>query len=141
MVCAVGYTIMVKKLSLRYPAVFLAAFQAFIGSLFFLPILFLPSTTWPTAFEPTPVLAIIYLGLFVTAGAYTCYNYGVSQIPASQASAFINLIPVFTLIMAWLILDETLTGYQYVACGLIFAGVYLSQHTKHRRTPHPSTET
>lgn len=128
MVSAAGYVIMLKKLSARYSSLFLTTFQAFIGTLFYFPILFLPTTETPTAFEPLAVFAILYLGVFVTFGAYGSYNYGVSKIPASQATAFINLIPVFTLIMGVLILDDRLTPPQYIAVAMVLAGIYLSQH-------------
>lgn len=127
MVCATGYTITLKHLSPRYSPLFITAFQAFVGSVFFLPfVLFTPGTI-PTTFAPVGVLSILYLGVFVTLGAYGLYNFGVSRIPASQASAFINLIPVFTVVLGWIILSERFTPLQYEACALVFAGVLLSQ--------------
>ena len=50
-------------------------------------------------------------------------------IPASKASIFVNLIPVFTVILGWLILDERFTGAQYLASALVFIGIYVSQRT------------
>ena len=67
------------------------------------------------------------IGLVVTVGAYGLYNYGVSRLPASQASGFTNLIPVFTLIFAALLLGESLSPLQYLAAALVFVGVALSQ--------------
>jgi drug/metabolite transporter (DMT)-like permease len=55
------------------------------------------------------------------------YNYAVSRLPASQAAAFVNLIPVFTLLMAMLLLGESLNPAQWLASTLVFAGVWLSQ--------------
>ena len=127
MVCATGYTITLKRLTPVYPPLLLTGIQACVGTVFFLPFLFFPSTVMPTAFEPVPILAILYLGLVITLGAYGLYNYGVSRIPASQASAFVNLIPVFAVLLAWLILDEVLNPSQYMACMVVFAGVFLSQ--------------
>lgn len=127
MVCASGYAICLKKLTDHYSSLFLTFLQAFAGAIFFFPILFFPSTMLPVEIVPLPFLSILYLGSVVTLGAYGCYNYGVSQIPASQATAFINLIPVFTLIMSVLILGENFTGIQYLASGLVFVGVILSQ--------------
>jgi len=127
MVCATGYTIILKRLTPVYPPLFLTGIQAFVGTIFFLPLLFLPTTKFPIAFEITPVVAIVYLGTFITLGAYGLYNFGVSQIPASKASAFVNLIPVFTILLGWLILDETLLPSQYIACLFVFTGVFLSQ--------------
>ncbi len=70
MVCATGYTITLKQLIQRYSPFFLTAMQAFIGSVFFLPFLFLPSTQLPIHFEPSAGMAVIYLGAVITLGAY-----------------------------------------------------------------------
>jgi drug/metabolite transporter (DMT)-like permease len=132
MVCAIGYTITLKKLTERYSPLFLTALQAFVGTLFFLPFLMLPATALPAEFVPVPALSIAYLGIFVTIGAYGLYNFSVSRIPASQASAFVNLIPVFTVFLGWLILGEKFTPLQYVASIIVFAGVFISQDRQGR---------
>ena len=128
MVCATGYALCLKKLTARYSSLFLTFVQAFTGAIFFFPVLFFPGTELPTTFEPEPISAILYLGVAVTLGAYGSYNYGVSQIPASQATAFINLIPVFTLILSSWILGERFTLVQYLASAVVFSGVILSQN-------------
>ncbi len=127
MACATAYTVTLKKLTERYRPFFLTALQACAGSVFYLPVLLLSGTTLPTEFVPVPFFSIIYLGVFVTLGAYGLYNFGVSRVPASQASAFVNLIPVFTVFLGWLILGERFTLVQYSASFLVFAGVFLSQ--------------
>jgi len=130
MVCATGYTISLKHLSARYTPLSLTALQAFVGSLFFLPFVLLHPGSIPSTFEPVAGLSIIYLGIFVTLGAYGLYNFGVSRIPASQASAFVNLIPVLTVILSWIILGDRFTFLQYAAGILVFLGVFLSQDVK-----------
>ncbi len=130
MVCATGYMITLKGLTPRYNPWFLTMIQAFIGSIFFFPLLFLPTTTLPTEFPLPAVMAVLYLGIIVTIAAYGLYNYGMSKIPASQAGAFINLIPVITLILGWLLLNERLNWVQYAASGIVIAGVYISQDKK-----------
>ncbi|MFZ6045492.1 DMT family transporter [Pseudomonas sp. CR3202] len=126
MLCATGYTLLLKHLSSRYSAFFLTAMQAFVGSLFFLPLAWLTSPL-PASVSPLGLGAMLYLGTVVTVGAYGLYNFGVSRLPASQATGFINLIPVFTLVFAWGLLGERLTGMQLLAAGVVFAGVALSQ--------------
>jgi drug/metabolite transporter (DMT)-like permease len=37
---------------------------------------------------------------------------------------------VFAVILGWLILGEAFTGHQYIAAGIVFLGVYLSQERK-----------
>lgn len=126
MLCAMGYTLLLKHLSARYSAFFLTAMVAFVGSVFFLP-LAAWTAPFPEQVSPLALGAVVYLGVIVTVGAYGLYNYGVSRMPASQASGFVNLIPVFTLLFAMLLLDERLNGMQLLAAGLVFAGVALSQ--------------
>jgi len=127
MVCATGYIISLKQLTTRYSPFFLTAVQAFVGAVFFLPFLFLPTTVLPERFDPVSVLAVVYLGAVVTLGAYGLYNYGVSRIPVSRAAVFINLIPVFTVLLGALILGERFSFFQYVASGFVFIGIYFSQ--------------
>jgi drug/metabolite transporter (DMT)-like permease len=130
MVCATGQMISLKKLTPRYNPWFLTMIQAFIGTIFYFPLIFLPTTTMPTSIDPIGAITIIYLGTFVTIMAYGLYNYGMSKIPASQASAFINLIPIITLCFGWLLLNERLNWMQYAASAIVLAGVYLSQDKK-----------
>jgi len=135
MVCATGYMVTLKGLTPRYGSWFLTMIQAFVGSVFYLPLLFLPSTQLPTQFSLPGVLSVVYLGTFVTIAAYGLYNYGMSKIPASQASSFINLIPVITLVLGWLFLGERLNAMQYAASAVVIAGVFLSQDRRAAENP------
>lgn len=139
MVCAAGYTVSLKHLSENYPPLLLTAVQAFIGSLFFLPFLLHPDIGFPRHWQAEPALAIIYLGTLITFGAYGCYNYGVSRIPASEAAAYVNLIPVFGVILGMLILGDRLNLWQWLACGLVFSGVWLSSSGQRTPLPQPTT--
>ena len=127
MVCATGYTISLKALTDRYSPFFLTAIQALIGSFFYFPLLFLPSTELPRQWYPQSGMAIIYLGAVITLVAYGLYNYGIKFVPANKGAIYVNLIPIFSVILGWLVLGETFTLYQLFAGILILTGVYLSQ--------------
>ena len=88
--------------------------------------------------DPGGTMAVVYLGAFISFGAYALYNLGLSRVPASQASAFINLIPVFTVFLGWLILDEKFSPHQYFAALLILTGIFYTQ-SQSRRIAGPST--
>lgn len=130
---AAGYTVLARYLGKRYSAFFLTASQMFIGTLFFLPMLLLPSTQFPSEFPLVPSLAVLYLGACVSFGAYSLYNYGLQKIPASQASAYVNLIPVFAVFFSWLFLGETLNGFQSAGMLVVLSGVWLSSWTPRRQ--------
>lgn len=126
MMCAMGYTLILKHLSQRYSAFLMTAMQAFVGAPFFL-LLALTMEPVPATISWQGVTAVVYLGVLVTVGAYGLFNFAVGRLPASQASAFINLIPLFTLLIAVLMLGETLNPEQIGAALVVFSGVALSQ--------------
>ncbi|AJQ97286.1 DMT family transporter [Gynuella sunshinyii] len=126
MVSAAFYTIILKSLSARYSSLFLTAFQSVIGLLFFMPIMLLVDGV--PDFEIWPAnLGVLYLGVVVTLGGYGIYNFSVRFLPATQVVMFSNLIPVFTLLFAFLILDEHIRLSQWYAVALIIGGVVVSQ--------------
>jgi len=125
MVCAAIYTLLIKHLITRYSALFLTALQSWAGALFFFgPALYFPM---PEDIGLVAIGSVAYLGIFVSIGAYGLYNYAMGHVPATQASAFVNLIPVFTVIIAFLVLDERLNLYQLFACGLVVVGLIINR--------------
>ena len=59
--------------------------------------------------------------------SFLLYNFAVRSVPASRTGAFLNLVPVLTLFMGMVFLDERLTAGQWAASALVFGGVILSQ--------------
>lgn len=127
MFCATVYTITVKRLTARYPALFLTAIQAWIGCFFFAPFLALPQVPLPSSFLLLPLSAILYLGLAVTLAAYFLYTFALARMEASKSSIFITLIPLFTLLLSRLLFQESFTLLQYIGGFTLFSGVIVSQ--------------
>ncbi|MFP4540370.1 MAG: DMT family transporter [Opitutales bacterium] len=135
MVCATGYIIAVKRLSERHSALFLAGVQNWVGMVFFLPFVLIGGG-WREALEgeipPLAWGALVYLGAFVSLGAFFLYNFALHHIPANRASVFANLIPVFAVVLSMALLGEVLTLGQVVACGLILLGLVVAQEPSAR---------
>ena len=79
----------------------------------------------------TIVLGVIFLllvlGLFCSTLAYAGYNYGVRNLGASEACIFNNAIPIFSLIAALLIGQETFSWGKLAGMCIVIAGVVISQ--------------
>jgi len=127
MVCGAGYTIVARYLANRYSALFITAIQVFIGAIFFFPFFLYEFYTTDFNFSMTSILCVLYLGIVVTLGGYGLYNYALTKIEASKAAVFVYLIPVFTLILAFLILNEKLSFVELVASVTILIGVLISE--------------
>ena len=127
MICGAGYTITARYLSDKYSALFITAIQAFIGAIFFTPLFVYEYFTIPLNITMNSFLWVLYLGVVVTLAGYGLYNYALTKIQASKAAMFVYLIPVFTLILAYFILDEKLSVLEFIACIVILFGVFISE--------------
>jgi drug/metabolite transporter (DMT)-like permease len=66
---------------------------------------------------------LLYLGVFPSVVALALYNRAVAALGASQASAFLNLLPVATMLGAYILLGEEISAAQVVGAALVMTGV------------------
>lgn len=83
-----------------------------------------PHATWLT------VGALLYVGIFPSVLAFAAWNRGVQLIGASRAGPFLHLVPIYTAVLAALLLGETLAAYHVVGLALILTGVWLASGRK-----------
>lgn len=74
--------------------------------------------------------SIVFLGVFGTAIAFTWYSEGINRIGSTRAAAFINLVPVFAVLLGALLLDERLGSRVLTGGACVIAGVLLTSQFK-----------
>ncbi len=119
-----GYAVCARFIARRYSFLSISAVQAIGGALVFLPFLFL--SPMPRSITLPALGGLLYMGIGVGIAAYLLLNLSLKNLEAGIVSLFGNLIPVFTLIFAWLILGERLNVPQVACVGLALAGVLVS---------------
>jgi drug/metabolite transporter (DMT)-like permease len=72
-------------------------------------------------------LAIGFLGVFCSGLAYIFWYDALSTLPVAQAGAFVYIEPFVTVIVAALVLDESLLWTSLLGGGLILVGVMMVQ--------------
>ena len=127
MICGTWYAISVRYLSQKFSALFITAIQAFVGAIFFAPLAVWEYFTLPMNVTWEIFGWVCYLGIVVTLGGYGMFNLALGRIEASRASVFVNLIPVFTILLAYLFLGEVLSETEMMASFVIFGGIIISQ--------------
>ena len=70
---------------------------------------------------------VVYAALFVALLASATYIAGIELIGANRAGLFINLLPIFGVFLAVIILREPLHTYHLIALALVSAGIILSE--------------
>jgi len=126
---AVIFTIILVKLVGRYRPFTITAYQNLFGCLYFIPLmLILDGSHLPLlSYSPKMILLLVILGVFCSTLAYICYNVGVEHLGATAACIFSNAIPVFSLIAAILMGQETLTWSKPLGIVIVIAGVVIAQ--------------
>lgn len=71
--------------------------------------------------------ALLYAGFISTGLAYTGQIIAQRHAPPTHAAILMSLEAVFAALFGWLLLKEQLTGPQLLGCGLMLAGMLLSQ--------------
>ena len=69
---------------------------------------------------------IVFLGVFGTALAFTWYSQAIARIGTTKAAAFINLVPLFAVVLGALLLDERIGGAVLAGGALVMVGVFLT---------------
>ncbi|MBW2658787.1 MAG: EamA family transporter [Deltaproteobacteria bacterium] len=121
------YMIMIRSLGKTFSPVQITAMQIIFGAILFFPafLFTMPKIQWSTV-TANAYSAVIALTIFSTIGAFLCYNYALTKIPATQAAVCLNAIPLITAGGAWLILGEQLTPIQFAGGAVVITAVYLA---------------
>ena len=69
--------------------------------------------------------SLAFLGVLGTAVAFVWYYEGVSKLGAARTVVFNNLVPVFAVLLAWLVLSEPVSASVLVGGGMAVTGVFL----------------
>lgn len=79
-------------------------------------------------------LPLCYAGILSMGLAYTCQIIGQKNVEPTAASLIMSLESVFAALFGWLLLKETMTPWELLGCGLMFAAVVISQIPARKRS-------
>lgn len=121
------YGVLTKRWSIGLPNWQSLYVQIFFGLLFLTPnFLLAPEVTLNLHNLPL----VLFAGIPASIIAPFLWIQGVQRMGASTASIFMNLVPIFTALIAVLFLHEQLHSYHFIGGGLTLVGVVLAQRVK-----------
>lgn len=122
-ICWGGGSVWLKRRPVAVDSVAMAGLQQIFGGIGFMAMVVIVAEPLPT---PTPEAwgAWVYLMLFGSVIAFTCFIYAVKVLPTTLVSTYTYVNPVIAVFLGWLLIDELITGYTFAGTLLIIAGVY-----------------
>jgi Predicted permease, DMT superfamily len=130
LVCALlwaVYTIVGKKISGKYHPMTVLNYVFIIGTIGFIPFYALTSHADVSSIPLPAIGAILFLAIFCSIVAYLVYNVSLDRMDASRVGLFIYFVPLSTIVLAWLILGESLTLASGFGGLLVLAGMYIAE--------------
>lgn len=129
MVCALCFAIQITLVDLyaqELDGLRLNCIQALVVTVLSVPCMFLTETV-----RLSSILAcwipLTYTGFASMGIAYTLQIIGQKDLEPTKASLIMSLESVFAALGGWLVLHETMTGFELAGCALVFSAVLLSQ--------------
>jgi len=121
------YSTLLKKNKFKLSQFTLIQLMVSAGLLFLIPQLFYEkSIGLEVNFNKAFFIILFYVVVFPAIAAYYCWQKGVEIIGPNRASMFIQLMPLFSAVMAIIIFKEKFELYHFVGATFIVSGIYLS---------------
>jgi len=130
-----GYGISVRRLTLKYSALTIVAWQSLFGMLYFLPLFIGLQWGHFTTMQHSAqgLFTIAAMSIFASVGAFMLYTGVIRDLGVIKSNIFTNLIPVFTVALAYLILGDVLTLRASGGVLLTILGLLISQYPDLRK--------
>ena len=121
------YSTLLKKHKFQFSQFSLIQLMVSAGILFLIPQFFYEkSIGLEVNFNKAFFIILFYVVVFPAIAAYYCWQRGVEIIGPNRASMFIQLMPLFSAVMAIIIFKEKFEIYHFVGAAFIVSGIYLS---------------
>ncbi len=121
------YSTLLKKNKFEFSQFSLIQLMVSAGILFLIPqLIYEKSIGLELNYNKAFFLILFYVVVFPAIAAYYCWQKGVEIIGPNRASMFIQLMPLFSAVMAIIIFNEKFQLYHFIGAIFIVLGIYLS---------------
>ena len=121
------YSTLLKKHKFKFSQFSLIQLMVSAGVLFLIPQYFYEqSIGLDVNFNKAFFIILFYVVIFPAIAAYYCWQKGIEIIGPNRATMFIQLMPLFSAVMAIIIFKEKFELYHFVGATFIVSGIYLS---------------
>jgi drug/metabolite transporter (DMT)-like permease len=120
-----GGSIWIKKRNTNSNPFLNAGMQMFFGGVWLVPLTFLFDDLSTVRWSAEAGYSLLYLILFGSIVAYTCFSYALRKLPMTIVSMYAYVNPVVAVILGWVFLDEKFNLKIGIAILITIAGIYI----------------
>ena len=121
------YSTLLKKNKFQLSQFSLIQIMVTVGLIFLVPqFLYEKSIGLDMKINKASILILFYVVIFPAIAAYYCWQKAIELIGPNRSSMFIQLMPLFSAIMAIIIFKEKFQLFHFIGASFIISGIYLS---------------
>ena len=121
------YSTLLKKNKFQLSQFSLIQIMVTVGLIFLVPqFLYEKSIGLDIKINKASILILFYVVIFPAIAAYYCWQKAIQLIGPNRSSMFIQLMPLFSAIMAIIIFKEKFQLFHFIGASFIISGIYLS---------------
>jgi drug/metabolite transporter (DMT)-like permease len=120
-----AYTLLGRRLLTELSPLAATTYAALVGTVLLAVVSVVTGDFEVPAANQRGWLGLLFLGLVGTALAYIWFYDGVHAIGPARTSVFVNLVPIFAITFAVLLLNEPLLPSMIVGAALVVSGVFI----------------
>ena len=121
------YSTLLKKNKFKLSQFTLIQIMVTVGLIFLVPqFLYEQSIGLDIKFNKAFIFIILYVVIFPAIAAYYCWQKAIELIGPNRSAMFIQLMPLFSAILAIIIFKEKFQLYHFIGATFIISGIYLS---------------
>ena len=129
--CAALYAVLSRKLRGKYSPLVITSWSFLLCVVLLVP--FVSGDlleTFKTGASLKGWSSVVYMAVFPSVVSYLLQQMSIRDIGPSRTMAFVNMVPVFSMVMAFFIPGESITPVKIVAILVIIAGVSINSRLK-----------
>lgn len=123
------YSVFVRKISGKYPTLFMSRKIFFYGSLSLIPFFLMEpfNATMDIFMQPKVWGNLIFLGVIASMVCFTTWNLSIKHLGTVITTNYMYINPVVSILSAIIILGESVSVLSVIGCFIILGSVYLIQ--------------
>jgi drug/metabolite transporter (DMT)-like permease len=128
-ISAIIYGLILKSISGFYSSLTIVHYQNLIGLFYFIPIFFFVEGRefLHVSHSLSALSNIVKLGVMSSTLAFILFTFAIRRIGLINANIFANLIPVFTAVIAYFVLHDSLNTLKLAGIFIVIVGLFVSQ--------------
>ncbi len=129
------YSLLMKPAIQRYSSLFITRKVFFYGILTIIPYyLIVPGfPAWEVLARWDVMANLLFLGCVASMACFLTWNWCISRMGAVEATNWVYINPIATIVAAWWVLDEEITPYFLAGSILIIIGMYVAERKRTKR--------